>query len=70
MYICVSFDIYMYIVYERRVDDKFKLSSGFNFFLSNFCAVCFGSPGERKFKEKERERECAMLETRILELVV
>lgn len=44
-----------------------SLSFRVNFFLSNFCAVCLGSPGERKFKEKEKERECAM---RILELVV
>lgn len=51
------------------MDDKFELSSGFNFFLSNFCAVCL-DPGERKSKERERERKCAMLEMRILELVV
>lgn len=59
-WICIFvyfFAIYICISYERKVDDKFELSSGFNFFLSNFCAVCL-DPGERKSKAREREKMC------------
>lgn len=47
----------MYIVYERRVDDKFKLSS--EFFSLKFLRSLLGISGRKKVQgERERERMC------------